>query len=234
MSRRCAPTAADGRAPIPETLILRRSRALTTKAGDDSTYHGCRLPPSLWRLVRAMLAIDPRGESACHRRSRRSATGSVPSDALWAMLRFLKRDQRLKRILEQHDRAPRHGVPDLLLCRMRAVKAPDFRFIEVKRHDEALLDDQAAELEMLRRLELTVGIIRLEKPRTPAAPTPRRRWPSQECSATAGAGVELLTPGRSARTPNPCRSRKASSSSRGAPCDVRRNECDSRRRRRAR
>jgi hypothetical protein len=101
--------------------------------------------------------------------------GSVQADALRELLRFLGRGERLQQILDEHAGGDRYGVPDLLLYRVRAGRALDFRFVEVKRHGETVRNDQVAELEMLRRLKLTAGIVRLEKPRKDALPTARQR-----------------------------------------------------------
>lgn len=188
VSRRAEPPDPDGMVPIPETLVLRRWRALTSAGRDGSTYHGCRLPPSLWRLVRAMLAHEPQLATATvehtndvmmqvreNAKARADYLGSVPPDTLRVMLRFLSRGRRLARILDAHAVDSRYGVTDLFLYRVREGRAIDFRFIEVKRHDETVRDDQVAELEMLRGLRLTAGIVRFQKPRRDAAPTARHR-----------------------------------------------------------
>jgi hypothetical protein len=204
VSRRPATAGADGATPVPETVILRRWRALTSKAMGGSSYHGCRLPPSLWRLVRAMLELDARLAQATVERveevmmgvratAKRDGQylGSVPAEALRELLKFLCRGKRLERILAAHAGDTRYGVTDLLLYRIRNGKALDFRFVEVKRHNETVRTDQVAELEMLRALKLTAGIVRLETPRKPAPVSARQRGSSH----TAAEPVEATAAG---------------------------------------
>ncbi len=172
---------------IPETTVLRRWRRLTMTATDGSTYHGCRLPPSLWHMVGAAISRDPRAidmpvaQFAAHVADVRAAArvgdthwGSVPADALLALLKYLRRTRRLAPILAAHAEAARYGVPDLLLYRKRGDTYCDFRFVEVKRHDERLRADQLAELHLLRSLRLCAGIVRLEKPAADPTLTPTR------------------------------------------------------------
>ncbi|BCS31411.1 hypothetical protein TBR22_A06120 [Luteitalea sp. TBR-22] len=115
--------------------------------------------------------------------------GSVPAEALRELLKFLGRSKRLNGILAAHAGDIRYGVTDLLLYRVRNGRALDFRFVEVKRHDETVRPDQVAELEMLRALKLTAGIVRLETPRKPAPVTARQRGANHTTVQPAAAGA---------------------------------------------
>ncbi len=189
-----APRIANGRvAPVPETLVVERWRRLGSRRRDGSTYHGCRLPPSLWRIVDALLTRCPglltmpvdevRAQLRTVRVERKLAgthLGSLPPQTLLTLLRFLARRDRLSHILDAHREAPRHGVTDLLLYRVREGRAMDFHFVEVKQATERVSAAQVSEIALLRSLGLRAGIVRLQARigETPvASPRTRKRAP---------------------------------------------------------
>lgn len=199
-----APRIAKGRvAPVPETLIVERWRRLGSRRRDGSTYHGCRLPPSLWRIVDALLTRCPAllamsvdevdAQLRAVRVERKSAgthLGSLPAQTLLTLLRFLARRDRLSRILEAHREVPRHGVTDLLLYRMREGRAVDFRFVEVKQATERVSAAQVAEIGLLRSLGLQAGILRLRGTQV-ASPRTRTR-PARDTDILPPDVVEMI------------------------------------------
>lgn len=193
-------------APIPETLIAERWRRLGSTRADGSTYHGCRLKPSLWRLVAAALARRPdllslpveevaallptiRDEA----RASGQHLGTISPRVLLTLLRFLARGDRIARILEAHRQRPRDGVTDLLLYRQRNGRAIDFHFVEVKKATERVYADQVEEIEMLRGLGLKAGIVRLEAPKSKAVTaSPRTAGRSRTATQAREAAAPAL------------------------------------------
>lgn len=174
-----------GNPPVAETLIVDRWRRLGSRRRDGSTYQGCRLPPSLWRIVDGALARRPdllslpAEEVAAllpRLRAASKAAGapvrSIAPQTLLTLLRFLGRRDRLARILEAHRQPARHGVTDLLLYRVRSGRAFDFRFVVVTRDAERVSAAQVAEIELLRSLGLEAGIVRLRRPEADVTFTP--------------------------------------------------------------
>lgn len=166
------------RQPIPERLIVTRWKRLGTTCADGSVYRGCRLKPSLWRLVDGALSESPGlwalptdkakallDKVRADAKAKGQHIGTIDTSTLLTLLRFLKRQDRLTRILAAHRAVPRHGIPDLLLYRERNGRAIDFRFVEVKRAAERVRLDQVEEIQLLRSVGLTAGIVRLDADR---------------------------------------------------------------------
>jgi hypothetical protein len=94
-------------------------------------------------------------------RDRGEFLAHVAPGILRALLAHLSPGGRLDAMLEAHADGS-HGVPDLFLFRERAGKTVDAVFVEVKRHGEAVSEEQIAEIKRLRALGLRAGIFRFD------------------------------------------------------------------------
>jgi hypothetical protein len=162
----------DGRWLIPEQVVLSRWRKKIGQAGE--TFHGFRLPPGTWRALIELDEVDWYHGSAATlardllRLKRRCPTLGVPRPAMLFLLgSYLERLGVLAMILGHAEEKrlcdPGHpGIPDLFLYRRDAKGwVEGEKFVEVKRPGERLGDQQAEELEFLRRLGLGAGLVRL-------------------------------------------------------------------------
>lgn len=159
----------------PEKTVLTRWRRRTATATGGLVYRGSRLPPSLWALIARLRMLEgdlaSLDDAALGRwinavradaRARGEFLAHVAPGILRALLAYLSPDGRLDAMLAAHVDGS-HGVPDLFLFRERAGKTVDAVFVEVKRHGEAVSEEQVAEITRLRALDLRAGVFRFDR-----------------------------------------------------------------------
>jgi hypothetical protein len=166
----------DGKWMVPEHVVLSRWRNKTAQAGE--TYHGFRLPPGTWQTLIEFketdwynATIDDVRRKAVRIRRHHPTLGAPPPAMLLVLANHLE-NLGVRWIVLEHAcnkslRHPEHpGVPDLFLYRKNARGFVEGeKFVEVTRPGEKLSEQQAEELEFLRRLGLGAGLVRLiERP----------------------------------------------------------------------
>jgi VRR-NUC domain len=162
---------------VPETVVLRRWRRRTFPG---YTFSGTRLSSTLWRALPVWLGRDV---AAWHRLSLeemnemratakdalRSANLIVPDVASTVALLAVCLPSMLRALVDRHAvRGNRSGVPDLFLFAKdssgRSVMA---RFVEVKKPEEPVSDDQVEELDFMIALGLHARVLRLQERKLP-------------------------------------------------------------------
>ncbi len=168
-----------------EKTVLKRWRKRTATASGGTVYRGSRLPPSLWALIAGLRMLESDlaslDDAALTQRINqvRAEAGErgeflayVAPGILRALFDSLSPNGRLDAMLEAHADGS-HGVPDLFLFKERTGKTVDAVFVEVKRHGEAILEEQLAEITRLRARGLHAGVFRFN--REPRGPRERLR-----------------------------------------------------------
>lgn len=163
---------------IPEEVVLRRWRQRKLQG---YTFRGARLNPNLWRkLPNALgLSIDllvklpPNEISAIISQAKINCSDGAyalpPPQIALAILQVVG-SERLHALLARHNDPKRHdryGTPDLFLyAEETGFHSPQFaRFVEVKKPDEPLSNDQKEEIDFLNNLGLQARVLRLiERP----------------------------------------------------------------------
>jgi hypothetical protein len=159
---------------VPETVVLQRWRQRVRPA---TQFSGVRLSSTLWRAVAATFP-DASSQDVCsftrdevsvqidaHRARLRTLYLRLPNaDSLWALFQVLGL-QRLRTLLERHnapERMGHSGVPDLFLYAQDQFGAiADARFVEVKKPEEPVSEDQQAELDFMNSIGLRARVLRL-------------------------------------------------------------------------
>jgi hypothetical protein len=159
---------------IAEQVVLHRWRRRTFPG---HSFAGGRLNPGLWRTAQDVFGGDPATwvtlselkiqykVDTC-RESLRKRHETLPSaQALRALFEYCG-PTRLQAILARHtdpERRNRFGTPDLFLYAINneSKKVSIARFVEVKRPEEQLSQDQKEEIRFLQSLDLHARVLRL-------------------------------------------------------------------------
>lgn len=152
----------DGRTGTSERIVVQKCR----RAG----YRCYRLSPATWRALPRFEELVEREVPIAVARAivvREMTPNTVPSaDALRALVDLVPGAIR-RRLIERHTGEgadPRRpGVPELLVCRAstRGDASGFLAFVEVKQPTEGLAPHQRAEIEFLRAMGVTAGVLRL-------------------------------------------------------------------------
>ena len=158
---------------VPETVVLKRWRARKASA---YRFGGCRLSSTLWRAVALSFKQAPEALTALSVAEIQAVTNASetirapenlrlpPAEALRVMFEVIG-GSSLKKLIARHaapERGNRSGVPDLFLYALSNDGHPAFaRFVEVKKPDELVRTDQAAEIDFMKSLGLQVRVLRL-------------------------------------------------------------------------
>jgi hypothetical protein len=147
---------------MSERIVVQKCR----RAG----YHCYRLSPATWRALPRFEGLLERGFPTADAWAivvREMTPNKVPSaDALRALVDLVPGAAR-RRMIERHTGEgadPRRpGVPDLLVCRASTIGDVSgfLAFVEVKRPAERIAAHQRAEIEFLRAMGVTAGVLRL-------------------------------------------------------------------------
>lgn len=158
---------------IPEEVVLRRWRR---RRFDGWVFGGARLSSTLWRALWVMMEGDverwvdadvkklaARREAALpDLRARNLRTPSA--DTLFALLSVCG-SRRLRALVERHASEAhrgRSGVPDLFLYTGRfGHTGKSARFVEVKKPEEPVSQDQLDEIAFMQSLGLHARVLRL-------------------------------------------------------------------------
>ncbi len=159
---------------IAEQVVLHRWRR---RAFTGFTFSGARLNPGVWRILPHVLGNDPvkwlqasqdeiQRQIDAQRDLMRETYATLPAaNVLKALFEYIG-EMRLKQILtRQNDptRLKRFGIPDLFLFATdnRTGKVAIARFVEVKKPEEGLSQDQKEEITFLQSLGLHARVLRL-------------------------------------------------------------------------
>ena len=163
----------DGGALIVEDLVLRRWRQ---RRSPIETFHGCRLPPRTWDVVKACLeagfalrpgtTVENLHNYIVQVRAQLPHWKPPPAVHLFALLQFLNERRVLQEILNRQRDFESPGLPDLALYRRRLDgRVCGVIFAEVKRSvgrwRESVSKAQKSELLFLRSLGLKAGVARV-------------------------------------------------------------------------
>ena len=166
----------EGKKVIPEKIVLKRWRKREFVYG---VARGFRLSPNFWRAISIALGKDAlkikslnKNEIeisfANHQEAIRSNNFKTQSASnVIEVFKSLEIFQ-LQSILERHtnpDRMDKYGTPDLFLFTSHKATRSISRacFVEVKRHDEVLSNDQINEINFLRNIGLKSRVFRLKE-----------------------------------------------------------------------
>lgn len=168
------PNGLESKKMIPEEIVLHRWRR---RVFDGFTFSGVRLSPHLWRGVQTVFGTD------CEHTLRLSEEQIMlalekalanlranfvrlpPAKVLYALFKAVG-VKNLGLILARHndpDRAKKFGTPDLFLfaTENRTGHTSIARFVEVKKPEEPLSNDQLEEIAFLQSLNLHARVLRL-------------------------------------------------------------------------
>jgi hypothetical protein len=159
---------------IPEKVVLHRWRK---RVFDGFTFSGDRLNPGLWRVLPNVLGDDParwpklseaeiQNQIDACRESMREAHSTLPAASVLKALFEHCGVKRLKAVVARHTdpaRVENFGTPDLFLYATdnKTGKVSIARFVEVKKPEEQLSDDQKEEINFLQSLGLHAPVLRL-------------------------------------------------------------------------
>ena len=166
----------EGKKVIPEKIVLKRWRKREFVYG---VARGFRLSPNFWRAISIALGKDAlkikslnKNEIeisfANHQEAIRSNNFKTQSASnVIEVFKSLETFQ-LQSILDRHtnpDRMDKYGTPDLFLFTSHKATHSISRacFVEVKRHDEVLSNDQINEINFLRNIGLKSRVFRLKE-----------------------------------------------------------------------
>tara|TARA_B100000780_G_scaffold200558_1_gene142056 strand:- start:141 stop:758 length:618 start_codon:yes stop_codon:yes gene_type:complete len=166
----------EGKKVIPEKIVLKRWRKREFVYG---VARGFRLSPNFWRAISIALGKDAlkikslnKNEIeisfANHQEAIRSNNFKTQSASnVIEVFKSLETFQ-LQSILDRHtnpDRMDKYGTPDLFLFTSHKATHSISRacFVEVKRHDEVLSNDQINEINFLRNIGLKSRVFRLNE-----------------------------------------------------------------------
>ena len=159
---------------IPEEVVLIRWRR---RKHSTYSFSGARLGPHLWRALAVVLGKDcsqwPKRMTEEHLNAIRVAWktkgtckeyfNSLPAlatiEALWEICGPVK----LQLLVDRHQDPSVFGVPDLFLFARHKTSSKKLmgRFVEVKKPEEPLSDDQHEEIVFMNRIDLHARCIRL-------------------------------------------------------------------------
>ena len=168
------PDGTGSRKAVAESVILQRWRH---RDSQTHIYSGSRLAPYAWRAVsRAFPApistwldsteVALRDRILAFRNENPVEARSMPNPSILKALLEVCGSERLEAILARHTdpaRSDRFGTPDLFLYsrNRRSGRIANAQFIEVKKPEEAVSNDQWEEIEFLQSLGLRAGVVRL-------------------------------------------------------------------------
>ncbi|MDA9671010.1 VRR-NUC domain-containing protein [Paracoccaceae bacterium] len=162
---------------IPEKIVLKRWRS---RQASSYHYGGTRLSPNIWRSIKEALGedvslinelsasdIDQKYTSAKIRLDTLNYK-TVPGENIRRLIVGLgvKKFQCLLDRHNQKDRKEIYGTPDLFLWTLtpRQRRISDVKFVEVKKPNEPLSQDQKDEINFLREvLDVTTILVRLRE-----------------------------------------------------------------------
>ncbi|MDB9786151.1 VRR-NUC domain-containing protein [Amylibacter sp.] len=164
----------EGKKVIPEKIVLKRWRKREFVYG---VARGFRLSPNFWRAISIALGKDALKIKSLnkneieisftnHQEAIRSNNFKTQSASnVIEVFKSLETFQ-LQSILDRHtnpDRMDKYGTPDLFLFTSHKATHSISRacFVEVKRHDEVLSNDQINEINFLRNIGLKSRVFRL-------------------------------------------------------------------------
>ena len=168
------PNGSDTKKDISENVVLKRWRhQKLTNCG----FSGIRLNPKIWRSLGKIFGNNP-GKWASltveditnflqmGRASNPSETKAIPGAITLSILFNVCGPENLCKIYKRHSDPSRDsffGTPDLFLytVNLKTKKIQNAHFVEVKRPDERLSDDQIDEIAFLQSLGLQAGVYRL-------------------------------------------------------------------------
>ena len=162
---------------IPEEIVLKRWRRRQALNYD---YGGARLSPNIWRSIKEALGEDANSinELSISDIDQKYASAKIRLDALnYKMvcgenirkLVFGLGIKKFQRLLDRHNREDRkdiYGTPDLILWTLtpRRRKISEVKFVEVKKPNEPLSQDQKDEINFLREiLNVSTILVRLKE-----------------------------------------------------------------------
>lgn len=159
---------------IPEKIVLHRWKQ---RVFNGFTFNGVRLSPHLWRGVQTVFGTDCKFTLGLSEEQIALALEKVqanlktsfiklpPAEVLHALFKVVGA-KKLGLILARHndpDRAKKFGTPDLFLFATEdSTGHPSIaRFVEVKKPEEPLSQDQREEIAFLQSLDLHARVLRL-------------------------------------------------------------------------
>ena len=166
----------EGKKVIPEKIVLKRWRM---REFVHSVARGFRLSPNFWRAIGIALGKDALKIKSLNK-NEIEISFTKHQDALRAknfkaqsasnIIEIFKNLEiyQLQSILDRHldpDRVDKYGTPDLFLYTSHKTTHSISRacFVEVKRHNEALSNDQKSEINFLRGIGLKSRVFRLKE-----------------------------------------------------------------------
>lgn len=164
----------DPKKDISENVVLKRwRRQKLTNHG----FSGIRLNPKIWRSIGKIFGNKPDKWASLSaediatylqmgRELHPGETKAIPSATTLSILFNVCGPENLCKIYKRHSDPSRDGffgTPDLFLytVNLKTKKIQNAHFIEVKRPDERLSDDQIDEIAFLKSLGLQAGVYRL-------------------------------------------------------------------------
>ena len=170
------PEGIDPEKNISEVVVLKRWRKRSLA---HHSFSGAKLNPKIWRSLTNVFGDDPKkwvslsvkeiSEYLQNARIKHpEATKFLPSASILAVIFKKCGAESLQKIYKRHndpDRADIFGTPDLFLfsTNSKTKQIREAHFIEVKRPDEKLSDEQEDELSFLKKLGLQAGVYRLKE-----------------------------------------------------------------------
>lgn len=175
------PDGTGSRKAVAESVLLQRWRH---RDSQTHIYSGSRLAPYAWSAVSKAFPAPIstwfesteaviRDRILAFRNENPVEARSMPNPSILKALLEVCGSDRLKAILARHTDSSRHdrfGTPDLFLYsrNRRSERIASAQFIEVKKPEEAVSDDQREEIEFLQSLGLRAGVVRLIEPKSAA------------------------------------------------------------------
>jgi len=165
---------------IPENVVLKRWRRRKKPCG--YVFGGDRLSPNVWRAL--AIAFPARRANLANtefedlRHMLDAARGNLPDEYKLPSAECLKAmfcgigPERVEALIARHtdpERKDKYGTPDLFLYMWptNSPGAPFIRFVEVKKPEEALSDDQREEIEFLNSAGIPARVFRFIEPECP-------------------------------------------------------------------
>lgn len=162
---------------IPEKIVLKRWRS---RQASSYHYGGTRLSPNIWRSIKVALGEDASliNELSASDIDQKYASAKIRLEALnykavsGENIRRLVEGLGLDKfqcLLDRHnheDRSRIYGTPDLYLWTLTPARRniSDIKFVEVKKPNEPLSQDQKDEINFLREvLDVTTILVRLKE-----------------------------------------------------------------------
>jgi hypothetical protein len=159
---------------IAEQVVLHRWRR---RFFSGFTFSGARLNPGIWRVLPKVLGDDPikwlqaseeeiKYHIDTHRELMRKTHQTLPAALVLSALFQHIGNTRLAEIITRHNdpaRTDKFGTPDLFLYATdnKSGKVAIGRFVEVKKPEEDLSNDQKEEIAFLQSLGLHARVLRL-------------------------------------------------------------------------